>query len=309
MNNSNIINSNLEKVIVIVGPTAIGKTNISLDLCKKFNGEVINCDASQMKKDLNIGTAKIDLTKTDVVHHLIDIIECNDTFSCADFQKEARKLIRDINSRSKIPFIVGGTGLYVSSVIYDYDLSPIAKASNHDTYDHLTNEELHALLTKIDKESADKIHMNNRIRVIRAIECAKNGYKISSNNGKKNKVYDALLICLTTDREILYQRINKRVDLMIEEGFIDECKSLIKKGIDISKLPDIGYKHINSYLIGELSFENALDEIKKDTRHYAKRQMTWFRNQMDCVFIDMNYNNPNITFEKVSMIIDEYLKK
>lgn len=298
-----------EKVVVIVGPTAVGKTDISLQLCKRFNGEVINCDASQMKKDLNIGTAKIDLSKTDVVHHLIDIIECNETYSCADFQKNARNLITEITNRGKVPFIVGGTGLYVSSTIYDYDLSLEAKSSKHDNYEHLSNEELHNHLAKIDKDSADKIHCNNRIRVIRAIECAENGYKVSENNRKRNKIYDALIICLTTERDILYQRINKRVDLMIEEGFIDECKSLISKGIDISKLPDIGYRHINLYLKEKLPLELALDDMKKDTRHYAKRQMTWFRNQMDCIFIDMDYANPNKTFNIASEIIEEYLKK
>lgn len=298
----------MEKVICILGPTAVGKTNISLDICAKYNGEIINCDASQMKKELNIGTAKIDYQNQKIVHHLFDIIEPLQSFSCADFQKEARRLITDINKRGKIPFLVGGTGLYASATLYKYDLGNKGRNKEDDSlYDEYSNEELYALLKKLDPLSSEKIHPNNRVRMLRAIESAKNGNIISNNNKKNEKYYDALIIVLNAPREILYERINKRVMIMIEDGLIDECKLLKQKGIDLSKIPDIGYKQINQYLDGLISLDEAISLIQKDSRHYAKRQLTWFRNQMESTFVDIDYDNIDDTISHISNLIDEYL--
>lgn len=298
------------KVVLIVGPTGIGKTEISLALCERFNGEIINCDASQMKKELNIGTAKINLTQTKIKHHLIDIIEPEEKFSCATFQKEARKLIEEIDNRKKLPFIVGGTGLYASVAVYDYELDDSEKQIIDDSkYETLSNMELYNILQEKDPETAKKIHPNNRIRVIRAIECANNGSFISQKKGKKDLIYDALIICLCTSRHILYQRINNRVDKMIEEGFVEEVKDLMRRGYDPFKFPDIGYREIATYLVEGFPIEQIKEEIRKETRHYAKRQMTWFRNQMDCVFVDVNYNYPEETIDEISNIINKFLNQ
>lgn len=300
------MNDVMDKVIVIVGPTGIGKTEISLKMCEKYNGEIINCDASQMKKKLNIGTAKIDLTKTKVKHHLIDIIEPNETFSCADFQRTARDLVTKINSEGKIPFIVGGTGLYASCAIYNYKLSDRSRNAKFDRqYANYTNQELHEILKSLDPISAGKIHFNNRIRVLRAIECAQNGNKLSDKDGKQTPYYlKPLVICLASSRDYLYERINKRVYKMIEEGFVEEVKELKKEGYDPFLFPDLGYRRIDEYLDGLLSLETTIEEIQKETRHYAKRQISWFNNQMKCIHIDVD--TKQIPFEEV---IDELIKE
>ncbi len=300
----------MEKVICILGPTAVGKTDISLKIVEKYNGEIINCDASQMKKDLVIGTAKIDYQNQIVNHHLFDIINACENYSCADYQKEARKLITEINNKGKIPFLVGGTGLYASTTLYKYDLTNEGrKKEDDDFYSNYTNEELFEMLKILDFESTKKVHMNNRVRVIRAIQSAQKGKKISENTQKSEKYYDSLIIVLNTPREILYERINKRVNIMIEEGLIEECKSLKAKGIDLSCIPDIGYKQIKDYLDDKITLEEAIELIQKETRHYAKRQLTWFRNQMDSVFVNVDYDNINKTINEISKLIDNYLLK
>lgn len=297
-----------KKVIVLVGQTGIGKTDLSLKLCNAYNGEIINCDASQMKRDLNIGTAKINLSETNIKHHMIDIIAPDEKYSCADYQREARKLIDKITSEGKIPFIVGGTGLYACSVIYDYDLSVAPNNSfNDDLYNKLTNDELYDILLNVDYESSLKIHKNNRQRVIRAIEYAKSGNKLSDNKGKKDLVYDALIICLRTSTYLLYSRIEARVDKMIDDGFIEEVKSLIDKGYDLFKVSDIGYRPIYLYLQNKYTYDEVVSKIKEDSRHYAKRQMTWFKHQMNCNFIEMDYNNENISFVNACRLIDDFL--
>lgn len=306
--NNKVINTN--KVVVLVGPTGIGKTEISLALCERFNGEIISCDASQMKRKLNIGTAKIDLTKTKIKHHMIDIIEPDDKFSCASFQKESRRLIDEISKKNKLPFIVGGTGLYASVAVYDYELDDFEKQIiDESKYETLSNIELYNILQDKDPETAKKIHPNNRIRVIRAIECANNGSLISQKQGKKDLVYDALIICLCTSRHLLYQRINERVDRMIEEGFVDEVKNLMNKGYDPFVFPDIGYRQVATYLVEGYPIAQTKEEICKETRHYAKRQMTWFRNQMDCIYVDVNYNYPEETIDEISNIINKFLNQ
>lgn len=295
----------LKKVIVITGPTAIGKTELSLDIVKKFNGEIINADASQFKKHLNIGTAKINQNETDIIHHFIDIIEPNEDYSIKDFQQKARNKIDEIISRGKIPFIVGGSLLYINSVIYDYDLSNSGRNKENDSkYDNLSNIELYQLLKEKNEYLASSTHPNNRRRVLRYLDL--------SNDYSKNEVmsfyYDALVISLTTTRPILYKRINKRVDTMIENGFIDEVKALESMNYDLLNIKEIGYSDIFKAIKNELTLNDAIEKIKKDTRHYAKRQMTWIRNKMTSNSVEINYNDPQLTLNEINSLIDDFLK-
>lgn len=292
----------MNKVIVITGPTAIGKTDISLEIARIYNGEIINADASQFKRELNIGTAKIDLSKVDVIHHMIDIIGPTSNYSVSDFQNEGRKLIDDIISCGKTPIIVGGSGLYINSLMYDYDFS--SPKRDESKYENLSNEELMEKLQELDLESSKKIPLNNRKRLVRALEVSESGKKISENICDNLPIYESVFICLNTSRDVLYERINKRVNIMIEEGLINECQELRNKGYDLEKIGDIGYLEINKYLNNEYSLDIAIDEIQKRTRHFAKRQMTWFRNKMNCQFVDVDYNNVSNTISEIKNIIE-----
>ena len=283
----------IDKIIVITGPTAIGKTAISLEVAKIYDGEIINADASQFKRELNIGTAKIDLSKTDIPHHFIDAIGPMDNYNISDYQKAGRALISDIQKRGHTPIIVGGSGLYISSLLFDYHFSSEKRDSDSPLND-LSSEELFERLQELDLESAKKIPLSNRKRLIRAIENALSGNSNSTNLDGNKLLYDAKIFCLTTERDILYERINKRVDEMIKDGLTNECKELISKGYDLEKIGDIGYKEIALYLKGELSLDEAKDKIKQRTRNYAKRQMTWFRNKLNPIFINMDYSEEGI---------------
>ena len=281
------------KVIVITGPTAIGKTDLSLKLCEYFNGEVINADASQFKKELNIGTAKIDLENINIKHHLIDIIGPMENYSISDYQDKARKIIEEIIKKGKTPFVIGGSGLYINALMYDYQFN--APVRNDGDYDNYTNEDLYNTLKELDYNASLNIPIANRKRLIRAIELAKSGNKISENICDMTSLYPSKFICLTCDRELLYQRINKRVDIMFDNGWIEECINLRSKGYDLNNIGDIGYKEINDYLNGLASLEHVKEIIKKRTRNYAKRQMTWFSSHGNVNWIDINvYNFKNI---------------
>lgn len=295
-----------KKVIVITGPTGSGKTDISLEVAKLINAEIINCDASQFKKDLNIGTAKLDLSSTDVVHHLIDFLPADSNYSIKDFQEKGRELIDDITSRGKVAMVVGGTGLYINALIYDYDLTSTERNPDFEKqYENLDNHSLHELLKDLDFQSYNTIHENNRRRVLRALEKAT--FEKDESNEKHEMLYDSLIFSLNTDRELLYSRINKRVEIMFENGWIEECISLKEKGIDISKIKDIGYPEVFQYLDGNLEKEEMFDIIKQKTRNYAKRQITWFKNKLNCVWIDMNYDNLNETLNEVMNNIKDFL--
>lgn len=298
-----------KKVIVITGPTGSGKTDISLKIAEIINGEIINSDASQFKKDLNIGTAKLDLTKTNIKHHLIDFLDADKNYSIKDFQENGRKIIDDIISRGKTPMVVGGTGLYINALLYDYNLTDDERDPNFEIkYQDVNNHDLHEMLKDLDNESYQNIHENNRRRVLRALEKAL-GEKEKTLE-KHELLYDALILSLNTDREILYSRINKRVELMFDAGWIDECLLLKKnENIDITKIKDIGYPEVFSYLDGKLEKEEMYDIIKQKTRNYAKRQITWFKNKLNCTWIDMDYNNPYKTLETVKEIVIEFLEK
>lgn len=301
----------MDKVVVLTGPTAIGKTQISLDIAKHFKTEIINADASQFRRGLNIGTAKIDLDSVDVVHHLIDIIEIEENFSIKDYQTLARQKITEFKNKGILPFLVGGSGLYINSVIYNYELTDTERdyKFEEEKYNSYNNEELHKLLEKLDFEASKTIHPNNRRRVLRAIERAKMGEKISSFNQGNQLVYDALVIELTTDREVLYDRINQRFNVMIEEGWLKEVKELIRNNIDLTKIKDIGYKELGLYLEGKYEFEEVSELIKKQTRNLAKRQLTWFRNKMATTKVNVDYTNPSHTTNEIIKLISDFLNK
>lgn len=287
----------MEKVIVIIGPTAVGKTSISIEIAKVFNGEIINGDSTQVYKKLNIGTAKItEDEKKGIVHHLLDIKEPNENFSVAEFQELVRKKITEIHQRGKVPIIVGGTGLYIQSVLYDYEFS---EASSNEILrnelgqfvNEFGNEALHDKLSKIDPISAQNIHMNNTRRIIRAIEVYEDtGIPFSEYilKQKKELMYEASVIGLTMDREKLYERINLRADVMMKTGLLDEVKGLYSYlPLECQSLHSIGYRELYNYLDGKLSLESAVDAIKQNSRRYAKRQLTWFRNKLDVDWFDV----------------------
>lgn len=295
----------MNKIIVITGPTGVGKTKLSVELAKKYDGEIINADAMQIYKDLNIGTAKIrEDEKENIPHHLFDIKDVHEDYSIYDYQTDCRLKIEEVLSRGKMPILVGGTGLYIKSALYDYKLEE--KTNNDDNYDNLTNLELYQELVKLDNKASSKINMNNRKRVINAI----NHYKNTGNSITENKtdklLYEALFIGLTTDRDNLYNIINKRVDKMVNAGLIDEVKSFFDKNIYTKPLMGgIGYKELYKYFKGECSLDEALDLIKRNSRRYAKRQYTFFNHQLPIVWFNTNYNNFNNTIDEVSSYIDK----
>ena len=274
----------MENLVIITGPTGIGKTELSLELAKKYKGEIISSDSMQIYKKLNIGTAKIDLDKTSIPHHMIDIIEPSDNFTVADFKSSARKIITDINNRDGLPFLVGGTGLYINSLVYNLDFTETEPDYEYrDELREILEEEgsefLYEKLQDQDRDMAEKIHKNNGQRIIRALEILKSGNKKGDNFREENNDYNLIYIGLNMDRAKLYQKINQRVDKMIDLGLIDEVKNLLDEGLDKNSqsLKAIGYKEVISYLDGEIDFDEMVDLIKKNSRHYAKRQLTWFR--------------------------------
>lgn len=293
------------KVIVIAGATGVGKTELSIKLAKMFNGEIVNADASQFRRNLNIGTAKIkEEEKEGVNHHLFDILDETCNFSIRDYQTIARAKIDQISKNNKLPFIVGGSGLYIDALINDYDLSGPSNdyLESEKEYETYSNEELFALLKSIDEDFASHTHPNNRKRVIRYIQKAKEG--LSFENEKPKKYYDALFLFLNRERDDLYDRINRRTIQMMEDGWIEEVKSLIDNRVDIDKIKEIGYKEIRNYLNNLISYDEMIDLIQKQTRHYAKRQITWFKNKSDSIIIDAN----NINYEFIYDLINEFLK-
>ena len=284
----------MKKVVVITGPTGIGKTSISVAIAKHFNAEIISADSAQVYRDLNIGTAKIKASEMqDVKHHLINIVTPPKTYDVASYQATARNLIEQIER----PFIVGGTGLYIQAAINDYDFSNEKRDESFEQkYINYSNEDLHDLLVEKNLMLSQQIHPNNRRRVLRALSGS-----APKKKGKNKPIYDNLVIQLTLDRKTLYSRINARVDEMMAEGLLEEVKELKEKGLTFNI---ICYKQLNEYLDGRISLEEAVNEIKKVTRRYAKRQETWFNNQMDTVKIDVS--NPLEAKEKIIKIIEEF---
>lgn len=281
-----------DKIIVIVGPTAVGKTALSIELAKSFNGELINGDSMQVYRGLDIGTAKVTEKEAEgLPHHLIDIKDPGDPFTVSDFKEAASQKITEITEKGKLPIIVGGTGLYIESLLFDISHGGEAKPNQafRDEMDSLAREEgreaLHEKLREKDPVSAELIHPNNVRRVIRALEVMhETGHPFSKYQSEKKKepLYEAFVIGLTTDRSVLYDRINRRVDQMIDSGLVDEAEKLIRQvPEDAQSLKGIGYKELIPYIQGRMPLEEAVETIKQHSRNYAKRQLTWFRNRFE----------------------------
>ncbi|MEY8746209.1 tRNA (adenosine(37)-N6)-dimethylallyltransferase MiaA [Bacillales bacterium AN1005] len=289
---------NKPKLLVLVGPTAVGKTRMSIELAKAFHCEIISGDSMQVYREMDIGTAKITRDEMEgIPHHLIDIHEPEYPYSVAEFQESATRLIGEIQERGKLPFIVGGTGLYVESVCYGFQFSEsgsdeVFREEQFRYAEQHGPQALHDKLRAVDPVSADRLHMNDQRRIVRALEIHHlTGEKWSDQLAaqKKESPYDLSIIGLTMDRAKLYSRVEERIDLMIEQGLVDEVKSLLDRGVARGhiSMQGLGYKEIAAYLQGEVSWEAAVEWLKRDTRRFAKRQLSWFRHMKDIEWVDV----------------------
>lgn len=289
-------------ILAIVGPTAVGKTKMSIALSKIYNGEVINNDSMQIYKGLDVGTAKATKEEMDrVPHHLLSIKEVEENYSVFDYQKDARNCIEDIKSRGKIPVFVGGTGYYLKAALYDYDFK-LEDSSLSDSYDLLSNEELERRIQAY--ESGITMDLNNRVRMIRLLAKLDQGW-IPEKNDFSLMYPDVLFIGLTTDRETLYKKIDERFDRMLVP-LIDEVKPYIINGIKSKALKTgIGYKEFYDFFDNRSTLQSVVDLCKKNSRNYAKRQYTWFENQMNVKWFSVNYENFDQTIQEVVNYIEE----
>lgn len=289
-------------VIVILGPTGVGKTKMGLQLAKLLDGEIINADSTQIYKDLDIATAKIkEEEKENIPHHLFDIKDIKENYTVYDYQKDCRKIIDDIIKRGKTPILVGGTGLYIKAALYDYKFE---KENSDNQFEDLSNEEIYNKLKQID--DSINIHVNNRKRLVRALNyCLNNNKKFSAKEKTDKLLYDTIFIGLTTSRDILYGRINQRVDEMVKAGLLDEAKMIYDSTIrSKAVMTPIGYKELFPYFEGIKSLDDCLEEIKHNSRKYAKRQYTWFNNQMNVVWFNVDFTN----FNKTIIEVYDYIK-
>lgn len=288
----------MKDLIVLTGPTAVGKTSLSIALAKAVDGEIISADSMQVYKHMNIGTAKItEEEKCGIPHFLIDELEPDEEFNVTIFKNKVMGYIKDIKSRGKVPIIVGGTGFYIQSVIYDINFNEYGDDSEvRKKYELLAEtlgkSGLHKELALVDKEYAESVSENNVKKVVRALSFFEmTGEKLSEHNKRERQrcsPFDFAYFVLTMDRKKLYERIDKRVDLMFDMGLVDEVKALMAKGYDKSlvSMQGIGYKEVIDYLSGETILEECIDIIKRDTRHFAKRQLTWFKREKVVTYID-----------------------
>ncbi len=284
----------MNKIIVIVGPTGIGKTKLSIELAKKLDAEIINGDSVAIYKKLDIGSAKPTIEEREnIPHHLIDIKDAEEEYTVFDYQKDAREKIREIESRKKRIIIVGGTGLYIKAALYDYNFT---EGTTYNEYNDLSNEEI---LNKIKEHNLEKYpELNNRRRLVRLLNKLENNETIT--NHKDKLLYNIKVIGLTTSRDILYERINKRVDTMFNNGLLNEIESL-KDKYKTSKILNsgIGYKEFNDYLFNNKSIEEVKEEIKLNSRRFAKRQYTFFRNQFNTKWYEVDLNNFDNTINEI----------
>lgn len=284
----------MEKVLVIVGPTGVGKTSLSIQLAKKLNGEIISGDSMQVYQEMSIGTAKIKEHEMEgIPHHLIDTFHFQDEYNVKMFQELSRRYMKEIHERNSMPIICGGTGLYIKSALYDYEF--LEQENDEEFMAFLkqrSNDELWGLLKVIDPKVCETIHQNNTQRVIRALYMAHMGKKKSDiiEAQEHKPIYDAFIIGLNMDREKLYERINERVDIMMHEGLFEEISALVTSNDDVWHLQSfqgIGYKEWKAYFDGDATKEECVEKIKKNSRNFAKRQYTWFRNQMHVNWYDI----------------------
>lgn len=290
----------MKDIIVIVGPTGVGKTKLSIELAKKLDAEIINGDSVAVYKNLDIGSAKPTIEEREnIPHHLLDICEVEEEYSVFAYQQDVRKLINEITARNKRIIIVGGTGLYIKAALYDYNFT---EGTTYNEYNNLSNEEL---LDKIKVYTKEELpHVNNRKRLVRLLNKLENNEEITNNKDKA--LYNIKVIGLETDREALYERINKRVDIMIKNGLLDEINAL-KDRYNNSRILNsgIGYKEFYDYLYNDKPLEEVIEEIKQDSRRYAKRQFTFFKHQFDTKWFDVNFDNFNKTIEEVYNYIEQ----
>lgn len=292
--------------IVIGGPTGVGKTSLSIKLAKILDAVIINCDSMQIYKHMDIGTAKIkEEEKEGVLHYMFDIVEPIDRYSVGEYYRDVNNLLKKFEAENKNVILVGGTGLYINSIVRGLSKLPEADLKIRESFENMSTEELYEKLKELDNEAARDIHPNNRVRVERALEvCILTNDKFSKLNKQniKDNNYNFIQIALERDRKILYDRINYRVELMIENGLVEEAKYIYERyNKDRNKIKAIGYKELFDYFDGLISIEEAIEIIKKESRHYAKRQFTWFKGDIDYKWFDLG----QITEEK---IIDETLK-
>ncbi len=283
----------MKKIIVITGPTGVGKTKLSVKLAKKIKGEIINADSMQVYRGLDIGTAKIkEVEKERVPHHLFDICDVHDNYTIYNYQKDARNIIAKLQRKNKTPILVGGSGLYIKAALYDYKL---VNEKFHSEFKELSNE---GILNEIKKYYDTDIHINNRKRLVRELNKIKNNSTNISNINEP--IYDIIVIGLTTDRDKLYEIIDKRVDIMIKDGLIKEVKELYDQRLNTKAIETgIGYKELYKYFRGEITLEEAIDLIKKNSRNFAKRQYTFFNHQMKVNWFNVDFDNFDNTINEV----------
>lgn len=303
----------MKKILVIAGPTGVGKTSLSVNLAKQFHGEIISGDSMQVYKEMSIGTAKIkEEEKENISHYLVDTFHFDEEYNVKEFQSLSRKYIDEIISHNHLPIICGGTGLYIKSAIYDYQFLEQKQDDEFVSYlKCLSNDQLWGLLKVIDPKVCETIHHNNRQRIIRALSMAHDGEKKSDivDAQKHEPIYDSFIIGLTMEREQLYERINKRVDIMMEEGLFEEIDKLVKSKEnvwDLQSFKGIGYKEWIDYYKGSATKEECVEKIKKNSRNFAKRQYTWFRNQMQVHWYDVTKQDYK---EQIRKDIETWLKK
>lgn len=301
------------RLLVLLGPTAVGKTKLSLEAADTFGCEIISGDSMQVYRGMDIGTAKASpQEQARVPHHMIDIHEPDYPFSVAEFQERARELIRDIHARGRLPFIVGGTGLYIESVCYDFQFGEggsdeLYRRELNDYADRCGEAALHERLRAVDPASAGRIHANDRRRTIRALEIFRATGKTMTEHlagQKKQSPYEICMVGLTMERDLLYKRIEERIDRMIEEGLVREVEGLLGRGYstDLVSMQGLGYKEIAGYLLGDYELPFAVELLKRNTRRFAKRQLSWFRRMKDICWIDVtepNFSQQLQTFRRI----------
>lgn len=280
----------MQKVLVIVGPTAVGKTSFGIKCAEAFNGEIISGDSIQIYKGLDIGSAKPNLhEQNSAKHYLIDIKDPSDNYSVKDFQDLGRTYINKISNENKLPIVVGGTGLYIKALLYDYEF--MDEEIDDNQYEELSNEDIYNKLKEVDPKCLDKIHINNRKRLVRALnvyEKHKIGISEIKQKQEHKPIYDCLIIGLTKNRQELYELIDRRVDKMISDGLLEEIEKLLASGITFENqcMQAIGYKEFKDYFMNTKSLQDCINEVKTNSRHFAKRQYTFFNNQLNVKWFD-----------------------
>lgn len=302
-------------IIILTGPTAVGKTDLSIELAKELNAEIISADSMQLYKYMDIGSAKVTREEMDgVKHYMIDEVDPDYPFSVSEFKKRTEKYIEEIDSKGKRVILTGGTGLYLNSIIYDMDFgkskgNEVLREALQKELDENGVDYMHEKLRSLNSDAADRIHKNNAKRVIRAIEVEMSGEKMNdfSKDLVENEKYKPIIAVLNRDRESLYNRINLRFDLMIEKGLIEEVEKLLSMGYtkDLVSMQGIGYKEIIKYMDGEYTLDEALEIIKRNSRRYAKRQITWFKRYKDAHWFDVE----KVDYTKLKKEILQYIEK